>query len=97
MQVYYCGKSGGVDDTVLYRLTHGHHVTHTNIKFHQTSTINYSTNMALIDDALAALESLQLGEQPNFTQVAKKYSCPRLTLSKRWQGVQGLIAQKLKN
>ena len=44
--------------TVLYRLTHGHHVTHTNIKFHQTLTINYSTNMALINDALAALESL---------------------------------------
>ena len=48
--------------------------------------------MAPIDDALAALKSLKLGEQPNFTQVANKYGCKRLTLLKRWRGLQGLIA-----
>jgi hypothetical protein len=58
--------------TVLYRLTHGHHVTHTNTKSLQTSTINYSINMAPIDDAQAALKSLQLGKQPSFTQFAKR-------------------------
>jgi hypothetical protein len=41
--------------TVLNRVTHGHHVTHTNIKILEISTINYSINMAPIDDALAAL------------------------------------------
>jgi hypothetical protein len=73
--------------TVLNRVTHGHYVTHTNIKILEISTINYSINMAPIDDALAALKSLKLGEQPNFTQVADKYSCARLTLLKQWRGV----------
>ena len=53
--------------------------------------------MAPIDDALAALKSLKLGEQPNSTQVADKYGCERLTLLKRWRGVQGLMAQKIEN
>jgi hypothetical protein len=53
--------------------------------------------MAPIDDALAALELLQLGEQPNLTNFADKYGCNRTTLLKRWRGVQGLIAQKIKN
>jgi len=53
--------------------------------------------MAPIDDALELLKSLKPGEQPNFTQVANKYGCNRSTLSKRWQGVQGLMAQKLEN
>jgi hypothetical protein len=82
---------------VLNHVTHGHHVTHTNIKFLEISTINYSINMAPIDDALAALKSLKLGEQPNFTQVADKYGCERSTLSKRWRGVQGSMAQKVEN
>jgi hypothetical protein len=76
---------------------HGHHVMHTNIKFLEISTINYSINMAPIDDALAALKSLKLGEQPNFAQVADKYGCERSTLSKRWRGVQGSMAQKVEN
>ncbi|KAF2785467.1 hypothetical protein K505DRAFT_262072 [Melanomma pulvis-pyrius CBS 109.77] len=53
--------------------------------------------MAPIDNALAALRSLEPGEQINITQVAKKYGCNCTTLSKRWRGVQGSIAQKLKN
>ena len=53
--------------------------------------------MAPIDDALAALKSLQLREEPNLTQVAEKYGCNRSTLSKRWRGVQGSMAQKIEN
>jgi hypothetical protein len=59
--------------TVFHRLTHSHHVTHTNLKFLQTSTINYSINMAAIDDVLAAFKLLQPGEEPNFTQCGKEY------------------------
>jgi hypothetical protein len=53
--------------------------------------------MAPIDNALELLKSPKPGEQPNFTQVANKYGCNRLTLLKRWRGVQGLMAQKLEN
>ena len=53
--------------------------------------------MAPIDDALAALKLLEPGEEPNFTQCAKKYRCNRTTLSKRWRGVQGSMAQKIEN
>ena len=53
--------------------------------------------MAPIDDALESLKSLEPGEQPHFTQVAKKYGCNRSTLSKRWRGVQASMAQKLEN
>jgi hypothetical protein len=53
--------------------------------------------MVPINDALAALESLQLGEQPDLTNFADKYGCNRTTLSKRWRGVQGSMAQKIEN
>jgi hypothetical protein len=53
--------------------------------------------MAPIDDALEALRSPKVGESINLTQVADKYRCNRTTLSKRWQGVQGLIVEKYKN
>jgi hypothetical protein len=53
--------------------------------------------MAPIDDALESLKSLKPGEQPQFTQVANKYGCNRSTLSKRWRGVQGTMAQKVEN
>ncbi|KAF1993397.1 hypothetical protein P154DRAFT_582854 [Amniculicola lignicola CBS 123094] len=46
--------------------------------------------MAPIDEALAALKSLNLGEKINFTQIAQEYSCDRSTLSRRWRGVQVL-------
>jgi transposase-like protein len=53
--------------------------------------------MALIDDALASLESLDPGELINYTQVAKKYGCDQNTLSRRHRGVQGTIANKIKS
>ncbi|KAF2790894.1 hypothetical protein K505DRAFT_250189, partial [Melanomma pulvis-pyrius CBS 109.77] len=50
--------------------------------------------MAPIDDALAALNSLEPGEEINITHVATKYGCCRSSLSRRWRGVQGSLAQK---
>jgi hypothetical protein len=47
----------------------------TNIKLLQTSTINYYLNMTPVDGALAALKSLQPGDEYLFTQCADKYSC----------------------
>jgi hypothetical protein len=70
-------------NTVFYRVTHDPLVTHSNTKILQISTINNSVNMAPIDDALAVLKSLQLGEEPNLTQVAEKYGYNGSTLSKR--------------
>jgi hypothetical protein len=53
--------------------------------------------MAPIDDALEALRSLKVGESINLTQIADEYGCNRSTLSKRWRGVQGTMAEKLEN
>jgi hypothetical protein len=53
--------------------------------------------MAPIDDALEALRSLKVGESINLTQIADKYGCNRTTLSKRWRGVQGSMAEKYEN
>jgi hypothetical protein len=44
--------------------------------------------MGSIEEALAELESLEPGKRINYTQVAKKYSVDRSTLSKRHRGVQ---------
>jgi hypothetical protein len=33
--------------------------------------------------ALASLKSLKLGDKPNYAQVAKKFGCSRVTLSRR--------------
>jgi ParB-like chromosome segregation protein Spo0J len=58
----------------------------TNIKttnLHPHQTRNNSTNMAPIDDALAALESREEGASFSFRQVAKKFGCSRTTLARR--------------
>jgi hypothetical protein len=44
--------------------------------------------MQPIEAALAALESLEPGEIPNFTATAKEYGVDRTTLSRRYRGVQ---------
>jgi hypothetical protein len=44
--------------------------------------------MQPIEAALAALESLEPGEIPNFTVTAKEYGVDRTTLSRRYCGVQ---------
>ncbi|KAF2007585.1 hypothetical protein P154DRAFT_517254 [Amniculicola lignicola CBS 123094] len=72
-------------------------VTHSCAHLINIAILDNSTNMAPIDEALAALKSLNLGEKINFTQIAQEYSCDRSTLSRRWRGVQGTMAQKHEN
>ncbi|KAF2477155.1 uncharacterized protein BDR25DRAFT_159544, partial [Lindgomyces ingoldianus] len=50
-----------------------------------------------IEAALASFELLKLGEKPNYSATAKKFSCCRSTLLKRHCGVQGTYAEKHKN
>ena len=52
--------------------------------------------MEPIDAAIDFLKSLDLGEDINYTQIAEKYSVNRSTLSRRWQGIQGLMQSKIK-
>lgn len=44
--------------------------------------------MTPIEEAIAELESLKLGESINYTKVAQKYGVDRSTLSRRHRGVQ---------
>jgi hypothetical protein len=52
-----------------------------------TSTHNNSVNMAPIDDALAAIEARELGEEIVYQHYADKYSVARSTLSRRHRRV----------
>ena len=52
-----------------------------------TSTRDNSTNMASIEAALAAIESLGLGEQFSHAQIARQYGVVRSTLTRRHQRV----------
>jgi hypothetical protein len=49
----------------------------------QTSTRDNSANISSIEAALAAIESLELGEQFSYRQIAKDYGCDRTTLARR--------------
>jgi hypothetical protein len=53
--------------------------------------------MAAIDATLAALDSLELGEDFEYSAYAKKYGCSRTTLSRRHQKVQEARTTKLAN
>jgi hypothetical protein len=53
--------------------------------------------MAAIDAALAALESLKPGEDFEYSEYAKNYSCSRTTLSRRHQRIQEARTTKLAN
>jgi hypothetical protein len=64
------------------------HVTHENPEFIEYSINHKSTNMGSIEEALAALDLLEPGERPNYTEVAKTYGVHRSTLSQRHRGVQ---------
>jgi hypothetical protein len=57
-------------------MRHPHQVT-------QSSTRDNSTNMALIDDALAELESLGPGEDFLYRKIAAKHGVVRSTLTRR--------------
>lgn len=50
-----------------------------------------------IDAAIASLESLDLGEKPNYAQVARKFGVDRSTLSKRHRGLQGSRTEQYEN
>jgi len=47
--------------------------------------------------ALESLKSLEIGEKPNYTQVAKKYGVRRDQLARHHRGVQGTHAEKCEN
>src|SRR4051794_41176846 len=48
----------------------------------QTSTRDKSINMSSIEAAIAAIESLEPGEQFSYRQVAAEYHCNRTTLAR---------------
>ena len=51
--------------------------------------------MEPIDAAIDFLKSLDLGEDINYSQIAKKYGVNRSTLSRRWRGIQGPMQSKI--
>ena len=53
--------------------------------------------MEPIEAALKSLESLNPGETPNYTAVAKKYKVHRSTLSRRHRGLTRSRAEKTEN
>ena len=53
--------------------------------------------MTPIEAALDSLKLLKPGETPNYAKISKEYGCDWNMLSRRHQGVQGTMAQKLKN
>ena len=50
-----------------------------------------------IETALKAIESLEPGEQVNYTQIAKEHGVNRSTLSKRHRGVQQSKGTKIES
>jgi hypothetical protein len=62
-----------------------------------SSTLHFSTTMAAIDAALAALESLEPGQDFEYSAYAKKYGCSQTTLSRRHRKVQEARTTKLAN
>ncbi|KAF2001540.1 hypothetical protein P154DRAFT_164572, partial [Amniculicola lignicola CBS 123094] len=55
--------------------------------FTEISTPNISTTMAGIEAALEALESLKLGEDFEYSEYAKRFSCSQSTLLKCYRGL----------
>ncbi|KAF2728842.1 hypothetical protein EJ04DRAFT_391778, partial [Polyplosphaeria fusca] len=50
--------------------------------------------IAAMEAALEALQSLKLGESPNYTKTAKEYGVSRSALSRRHRGVAGSRTQQ---
>jgi predicted transcriptional regulator len=50
--------------------------------------------MSSIEAALAAIDSLELGEKFSYRQIANKYGCNRTTLARRHKGVTVLCGDK---
>jgi hypothetical protein len=53
--------------------------------------------MSSIEAALAAIESLQPGEQFSYRKIAAKYCCNRTTLARRHQGISSSSAIRQEN
>jgi ParB-like chromosome segregation protein Spo0J len=53
-----------------------------------TSTPHFTTDISRIDEALAAIESLDEGKHLTYTNIAKTYGVSRVTLARRHQGIQ---------
>ena len=53
--------------------------------------------MGDIEAAIASLESLKLGEKPNYAKVARKYNVDQSMLSRRHRGVQASQEERTKN
>jgi AraC-like DNA-binding protein len=58
---------------------------------HPTSTRHNVTNMDPIDEAVAAIESLDEGEHFTYTVMADQYGVSRTTLSRRHRQIQGSL------
>jgi hypothetical protein len=57
-------------------------------ELYPTSTPHHTTNMSRIEEALAAIESLDEGEHFMYTNIANTYGVSRVTLARRHQGIQ---------
>jgi hypothetical protein len=55
-------------------------------ELHPTPTPHNSTNMSRIDEALAAIESLDDCETFTYTEIANRYGVFRFTLDRRHRG-----------
>jgi hypothetical protein len=53
---------------------------------HQPSTRNNLTTMALIDDAIAAIDARESEDDSKLTEIADKFSVDRSTLGQRCKG-----------
>ena len=65
--------------------------------FYPSSNPHFSTTMAAIDAALAALELLELGEDFKYSEYARKYGCSQTTLSRRHRKIQEARTTTLAN
>jgi hypothetical protein len=57
-------------------------------ELYPTSTPHHTTNISRIEEALAAIESLDEGEHFTYTNIANTYGVSRVTLARRHQGIQ---------
>jgi hypothetical protein len=57
-------------------------------ELYPTSIPHHTTNMSRIEEALAAIESLDEGEHFTYTNIANTYGVSRVTLARRHQGIQ---------
>jgi hypothetical protein len=72
-------------DYIAYRGARPNEPPHQNIN--PTSTRDISINMSSIEAALAAIKSLQPGEQFSYRQIAAQYHCNRTTLARRHKAI----------